>query len=395
LAYVGLSDPFLAVAFWVGFVSAVLVVLSTLSILVRRTCLLWKRERREQFIELWRPVIVRWLTGEEAQPLPALPRSRRIDFLLLWMHYHENLAGDATEALNRLAEKLGVSGFLLKLLRHGEPDEKLVAAAACGHLRFADSTKILWHYAREPVSGLSLSAVRSLCQIHGARVGKRVLPLMLEHRDWPLAKIGAILNETGRDLIHRYIKAIESTYEHDREKLPRLLRVLAGVSLDHPLKLVRRILENDESPDLTAAALRLVFHPDELPLVRAHLRDPHWSVRVQAVARLAELGESQDIDAVVELLHDPEWWVRYRAAQTLLQLPVLTDARIRTLFQELRDPYARDVLVQAIAEAGENIMAVRSVAPESPGVSTVDPVPIRRPMAEKFPQRPKRSAIPY
>lgn len=353
--YVGLSDPFLLVAFWVGVISSILVLLSVLRIVSLRVGLLLKQKRKASFLTVWRPAIIHWLGGDESRDLPELPESQRVSFLLLWMHFHENLRGDASESLNRLAHKIGVPEFLPVLLRRGQPDQKLIAAAAAGHLRMPENTKVLWYYARQPISGLSLTAVRSLCQIHATRAAKQIVPLMIERTDWPLARVSSILAEAGLDFIHRYIQAMERVYEADPEKLPRLLRVLSAVELNKPLRLVRRILENDELPELTAAALRLVNHPDELPLVRERLRDPYGSVRVQAVTKLGVLGGLSDIDDIAELLHDHEWWVRYRAAQALKRLPGVTPAMLRRVFTESLDPFARDILAQVVAEAGEEM----------------------------------------
>jgi hypothetical protein len=353
--YVGLSDPFLKTAFWVGIISTLLVLLSVLRIIWLRIALLWQQRQKGRFLEVWRPVIIRWLGGDEAQELPELKPSQQISFLLIWMHFHENLRGGATEALNRLGFKVGIHRFLPDLLRRGDIDKRLIAAAASGHLRSTDNTNVLWHYARQPITGLSLTAVRALCQIHPVRAAKQVVPLMVERTDWPLAKISSILNEAGLDFVHRYIQAMERVYEQSPEKLPRLLRVLSSVELNRPLRLVRRILENDDPPEITAAALRLVCHPDELPLVRARLRDPYWSVRVQAVTRLGVLGGPADIEDIAELLHDHEWWVRYRAAQALKRLPGVTMERLQQVFADSLDPFAKDILAQVAAESGEEL----------------------------------------
>jgi hypothetical protein len=238
-----------------------------------------------------------------------------------------------------------------------------------------EATRLLWHYARQPISGLSLTAVRSLCQIHGARAAKQIVPLMIERTDWPLAKISSILTETGLDFTHRYIQAMERVYEQTPDRLPRLLRVLSAVDLNKPLRLVRRILESDDPPEITAAAIRLVSHPDELGLIRARLHDPYGSVRVQAVTRLGVLGGLSDIDDIAELLHDHEWWVRYRAAQALKRLPGVTPAMLRRVFTESLDPFARDMLAQVVAESGEEATFLGSNGP-GPNTPPLTPVTV-------------------
>jgi HEAT repeat protein len=76
----------------------------------------------------------------------------------------------------------------------------------------------------------------------------------------------------------------------------------------------------------------------------AHIREN----LAQAYGRLGGLGE---IDTLVRLLSDRVWWVRYRAAQALLKLKGMDSARLDAIRAGLEDPYARDMLAQARAEA--------------------------------------------
>ncbi|NJD05399.1 MAG: hypothetical protein FIA97_02735 [Methylococcaceae bacterium] len=352
---VGLSDPLFQCSLWIGVVASVLILLALARIVSLRLHLLASQRQKQLFLNQWRPVIVRWLAGNERQILPALEAIHRTAFLLLWMHFHESLRGDATKSLNRLAVSAGVQEFLPGLLLLGSADDRLIAAAAAGHLRLPEYTNALWHFARSPGCSLSLTATRSLCQIHGARAAKKVVPLMVARTDWPLARIASILAESGLDFVHRYVRTAERLYRVEPEKLPRLLKALSVVELNRPLRLVRWILEGEEAPDLTAAALRLVNHPDELPLVRARLRDSYWSVRVQAVTKLGVLGNVSDVNAIAELLHDYKWWVRYRAAHALKRLPGVGTDHLRRIFNEALDPFARDMLKQVAAESGEEI----------------------------------------
>jgi len=350
LEYVGLSDPYLRIAFWTGLISVVLIVVCLLRILFLRFNFLRKEKKKKRFVADWRPRMVQWIAGDEASPLFPIPKDQRLNFLLLWLHFHENLRGDSSDALNRLAARLGIEAFVTRLLRYGKPDQKLAAAAACGHLRMSGCDDRLCQYLGQRASGLSLTAARALCQISPATATGKVIPLMAERSDWPMAKVAAILNETGPDFLQHYIDMVESTFAERPEGLPRLLRILATVQLDQPLDLVRRILTGNQPPELTSAALRLVCHPSELPMVRNHLHDAHWAVRVQAVTKLGALGAAADIENVTSLLQDREWWVRYRAAQAAEQLSGLP-ARFRRIESELHDPFGVDMLHQVSAEA--------------------------------------------
>jgi HEAT repeats len=91
---------------------------------------------------------------------------------------------------------------------------------------------------------------------------------------------------------------------------------------------------------------------EDLDTVREYLHHPSWQVRVQAVNVLGHLGSADDYACLTSLLSDPEWWVRYRAAQTLCTLPGIALSKLTLLSTQHDDPFARDMLVHVLAEAG-------------------------------------------
>lgn len=367
MEFVGLSDPLLRIAFWTGVISIVLIVISLVRIFYLRFTYLRKEKRKRRFVAIWRPLIVQWVAGNEEVSLPPIPKDQFLNFLLLWLHFHENLRGDSTLSLNRLGGAVQIEAYVSRLLHRRKTDQKLIAAAASGHLRLSGCADTLWNYAKQRTSGLSLAAARALCQIDPVAAAKNVIPIMGERTDWPIAKVAAILNEAGADFIGHYVDMVEKTFVEQPERLPRLLRVLAGVHFDQPLALVKRILSGNHPPELTSAALRLICHPNELALVRSHLADDHWAVRVQAVSKLGALGTAGDIETVATLLQDREWWVRYRAAQAVERLSGLP-ARLQQVEAELHDPFGIDILHQVIAETDlRNTQRIYRLPDSSPG----------------------------
>ncbi|HEX5538590.1 MAG TPA: HEAT repeat domain-containing protein, partial [Methylophilaceae bacterium] len=95
---------------------------------------------------------------------------------------------------------------------------------------------------------------------------------------------------------------------------------------------------------------RLIRDPADLDLVRLRLHDPDWRVRVQAANVLGRWGGPQDLHGLLALLAAPEWWVRYRAAQAIVALPFMQAEALARIAHELGDPYARDMLRQAMSE---------------------------------------------
>jgi uncharacterized protein (DUF2336 family) len=60
----------------------------------------------------------------------------------------------------------------------------------------------------------------------------------------------------------------------------------------------------------------------------------------------------EDLPALEPLLADAQWWVRYRAAQALVASPYLGPNAIRRIAGRQEDPFACDILQQALAEKG-------------------------------------------
>ena len=73
---------------------------------------------------------------------------------------------------------------------------------------------------------------------------------------------------------------------------------------------------------------------------------------MQAAKVLGRVGEREHLALLQSLLDDPEWWVRYRAAQAIASLPFVGPNQLRAMRRKQNDPYARDILNQAMAEVG-------------------------------------------
>jgi hypothetical protein len=64
------------------------------------------------------------------------------------------------------------------------------------------------------------------------------------------------------------------------------------------------------------------------------------------------MGRPEDAGRLEKLLGDEEWWVRYRAAKAVVRLPRMSALDLEQIRRRLQDQYARDILGQAMAEAG-------------------------------------------
>jgi HEAT repeat protein len=101
-----------------------------------------------------------------------------------------------------------------------------------------------------------------------------------------------------------------------------------------------------------AAALKVASGHTAVPRLDALLAHPAWYVRMQAAKLVGRMGRTDDASRLERLLADEEWWVRYRAAKALVRLPGVGREDLAQMRSRLHEGYARDILDQAMAEAG-------------------------------------------
>jgi HEAT repeat protein len=117
-----------------------------------------------------------------------------------------------------------------------------------------------------------------------------------------------------------------------------------------PHATVVRLLDEANDVETIIAALRVSNDVSLLPIIRTYVGHDDWRVRVQAAKVLGRNGEHSDVNRLIPLLADAEWWVRYRAAQALVGMPFFSKAEAQLLSGNLSDRFARDMLVQVLAE---------------------------------------------
>jgi HEAT repeat protein len=177
-----------------------------------------------------------------------------------------------------------------------------------------------------------------------------VIPKLARRRDWPRTHVFRMLQLAGSSLVseplYRYIRAASD------EDAVYLLQYAEIAEFDVRDAIVGELLDSRREPELIAAALKVATGLAPVARLEELLRHSEWYVRMQAVQLVGRMGRAEHADRLEELLADREWWVRYRAAQALVSLPALDRSGLERIRARLADPYARDSLAQAMAEAG-------------------------------------------
>jgi hypothetical protein len=327
----------------------VIVVLQLFSARRRNSMRTSQRKRLEQ---QWLPILV--AEGAEVPGvLPTLEGRDVIPFLTLWNQLQESFTGDITRRLNEVARRAGVDLEARKMLDHRGLAHRLLAVSTLGHLgdqHDHDSWDALVRLTSDTDGLLSLAAARALTRIDAEAALPVILPHLSDRDDWSRNYVLAMLTDLGADIVSRPLTA--AAVQLPIEKAHRLLQYFSVTHIADAMPVVRAIIARTSDVECLAACLRVFADVADLDTVREYLRHPSWQVRVQAVNVLARLGRTDDYPILLPLLSDREWWVRYRAAKALCSLPGVEMSRIRTLSAKHSDPFARDMLVHVLAEAG-------------------------------------------
>ncbi len=342
-----LPDPIVAAAFWTGAAAVLLTLVLSLQI-VRLRLALRRSERIEQrAVDKWRPVLHAAIVGE-APELPRLASGERLPFLKLWVHLQRSLRGDAREALNDIARRLGMEAAARAMLSGGRT-EQMLAALTLGYLRDRQAWPQLQALSVMPDRALALTAIWALIRIDPQAAAERIMPQFLDNEDWALPHVAGMLQEASApaaEVLARLLPGLPDT------QLPRALRMAEALRMQLPSAVLGRALASDDVAVLVAV-LRGVTLPNALDAVRRLLGHAHWQVRVQAARALGRIGDPTDIERLAQLLADPEWWVRYRAAQSLVELANLYGEALDAVRARLSDRFATDMLAQVMAEKGQ------------------------------------------
>jgi HEAT repeat protein len=340
------ADPILAAAFWTGTAALLLTLLLGLQIVRLRIGLRARERRAARTLARWRPVLNAAIVGDSPAQLPELRPSERLHFIKLWVHLQSSLRGEAGQALNQIACRLGLDLEARAMLGRRARTERLLAALLLGHLGDRQAWPALLRLAGQDDPTLSLTALWALVRIDPQAAAEYLTPLFIEREDWAMSHVAGILQQAGTPVAAVLAGMLPRL---DAQRLPRALRIAEALRVELPAELLADALASDAVP-VAIAALRVVNTPLLQEPVRARLADADWQVRVQAVKALGRIGDRSDTARLALLLADREWWVRYRAAQALVELPWMKRADLDALRASLEDRYAADMLAQVVAE---------------------------------------------
>lgn len=187
------------------------------------------------------------------------------------------MRGEAGDALNAVAYRLGCDGMARTLLRRGNRAERSLAMLILGHLRDGAAWKDLIGQAAAPDSATAIHALWALVKIDPAAATDHMTPFFIQSDDWSLSQIIVILQEAKDICAPVLLRALDGL---DASRLPRALQPAEALEIELPEEVTGGLLQHADV-GVVIATLRLVKNPAVLPQVRSRLADPDWRVRVQ------------------------------------------------------------------------------------------------------------------
>lgn len=345
------SELILRVALLTGLGAVFVALLVFLGVVVLRARLVRTQRRRAAFNARWRPVLARAaLDDDGAVPmeLPPLPQRDRRLFLVEWNIFHDLLRGTAGERLNRLARRLDIGDYALRLIKGRSLTDRMLAAVTLGHLRDLNAWDLLLEMLDNENTLISLVSARALISIDPAAAIPLVLPVIRDREDWSTVRVADLFMEAGAAAVSGPLE--EAIVTCPPEQVPKLIAVLPEAARPVSQRIISRLLREPTDDRIKSICLRILENPRDLPVVRELTAHARWHVRMNAAVVLGRLGLPQDRDTLVGLLSDPEWWVRYRAAQALEAMPFLGRQELAQIREEVEDEFARDILEHVLAE---------------------------------------------
>lgn len=303
--------------------------------------------------EQWWPIFAEVVSSERfaaGASLPVLRRRHKKVLLREWSRFRSLVQGQATVSLNALAERLGLLALARRRMRRRSINDRLLAVRVLGQIRDRESWEAIDAMVEDPNIAVSVTAATALVDIDADRAIPRIIPLIARLARWPRTQVGRLLNHAGPDIVStRLCREIADAPD---DEAVRLLQYIESAYPGDINALAERLLKTRESPAVLAAALKSAcgrICPERIAELARH---EIWYVRMHAASLLGRAGKPEDLTALEPLLSDNEWWVRYRTAQAIVASPYIGPQALRRIAARQTDRYARDILLQAMAEKG-------------------------------------------
>jgi hypothetical protein len=345
---VGMQSFIVVFALWAS-IAVVVLTFGLFAVIVGIRIVQAARLRRsERVARRWRALLARAVV-ENPQSAPQLSRLDAPEIMSLWGYYHEFLRGDCKQHLNRLAQLCGMDLHAKRGLRSDSVRHRLLSIHVLGNLRDRETRKLLRPIARSANPYLSLAAAHALMRISPRESINELIPMIASRPDWPPAKVMAILQEAGPEIVGEPLA--RAVIEADEVYQPLLMVFLSTADQRSAMRAIKEVLIATADPQVIITGLyqlARMAHPDGLRVVRVYLEHPNWLIQLHAVQGVGRMGGEDDVDDLTRMLRHRKYWIRLRAAEALAKLPTMNVERLAAIRDFQSDRYAQDILQEVI-----------------------------------------------
>jgi len=346
----GFSPPVTA-ALWctvAAVLAAILLLLYTIELRIRRR---YTERRRARTVAHWRSIIAAAIASPSRLDSLELPKFRfgaRQEFLWLWNHTRNMVGGAAGDRLNELVCQLNLVKWVRRRAKHAHLGTRLLAIQTLGYLKDEISWDAILADIDDDNMSISITAAEALADIDPVRAVLILIPKICDRREWPKTHVFRLLQKAGSEAVSEPLyRAIRTGSAADAAYL---LPFAVLAEFDVRDAIAAETMANRKDPNAIAAALKISSGYGRTPRLHELSKHRVRYVRMQAARLLGRTGRPEDRQRLEEMLTDEEWWVRYRAALALAGLPDVATADLAAMRARQSDPFARDILEQAIAE---------------------------------------------
>jgi len=309
--------------------------------------------RLEHSRSRWQQLIARaCMDGPYADSvqLPRIRRRERIDVMTLWVRTRTLVKGEAAERLKIFARRIALHVIARREAESPMLTRRLHGMRCLGLVGDEKSREYLLQELESDNPAVSVTAAGALVYLDPDGAIRVLIPMIRERRDWPRTQVFHFLRIAGRARIDKPL--IDLIRTSDNEAATYLLQYAS--LMDYPARdrLAADLLTERNDPGVLRAALKIVSGHGGVPRIAALSIHRDWRVRLHAARVLGRIGQPEHLALLERMLSDPEWWVRYRAAQAVVELPFIKTPELRRMQATNPDAFARDILDQAMAEAG-------------------------------------------
>ncbi len=330
-------------------------VLLLLRIMQLRTRYLNRLATEAVVLEHWRPLLLKVIMGEILNPLPVPQTNEREPLLILWNQLQDGLRGTAKNPLFSLAWQLNFHDHAWGLVAKKNTDQRMLGLATLGHLAQPQDWERFLPIVKEPDALISLAAARALLKADGIRAVPIIIEQYLAHQNWPAARVATVLrNANPESITLALVKIIQSLPSEQQVRLVPLTRLADGQGQ----RVISILLACSDHPGVLAASLALAQGPVSYKRILELTHHSNSQVRAYAAKALSNTSAINDEQTTQQtlfrLLSDSQWAVRHRAAQTVVAQPLFDDIHLQAWLTQLKDPFAKDILIHAFAQVREN-----------------------------------------